>query len=224
MIGLNDLTITDFDTDTLTKIHTNLLSEFAGFNTKFGKEIKTSEDGSLNLSVQSTLGLQRFPEYLAKFSDGDLSVDEAIEQVLGAGFEVKYTEELGKGFIIQPYIGANVNNNLNNSIKITADGENKNISPAYAITTGYFVGVSFTKEAKNINFDLDLMYGNEDGLINQIVAISLTKSFGESKTKIPTTKPAKDLKVAVAVPEEDLLEFGKLKELNEFFKAENFLF
>ena len=56
MIGLNDLTITDFDTDTLTKINTNLLSEFAGFNTKFGKEIKTSEDGSLNLSCSINLG------------------------------------------------------------------------------------------------------------------------------------------------------------------------
>ena len=104
MIGLNDLTITDFDTYTKSKIHTNLLSEFAGFNTKLGKEIETSEDGSLNLSVQSTLGLQRFPEYVSKFSDGDLSVDEAIEQVLGAGFEVSYTEGLGKGFIIRPYI------------------------------------------------------------------------------------------------------------------------
>ena len=65
--------------------------------------------------------------------------------MLGAGFAVRYTEELGKGFIIQPYIGANVNNNLNNSIKITADGENKNVSPALKTTTGYFAGVSFTK-------------------------------------------------------------------------------
>ena len=183
MIGLNDLTITDFDTDTKSKISTNLLSEFAGFNTKFGKEIKTSEDSSLSLSVQSTLGVQRFPDYLAKFSEGDLSVDEAIEQVLGVGFEVRYVEELGNSFIIQPYIGANVNNNLNNSIKIKADGENKNVSPAQDSTSGYYAGVSFTKASKDLNFDLDLMYGNEDGLINQIAAVSLTKSFGESKQK-----------------------------------------
>jgi len=221
MIGLNDLTITDFDTDTKTSISTNLLSEFAGFNTKFGKEIKTSEDSSLNLSFQSTLGLQRFPEYLAKFSDGDLSVDEAIEQVLGAGFEVRYTEELGKGFIIQPYIGANLNNNLNNSIKITADGENKNVSPAYETTTGYFAGVSFTKEAKDINFDLDLMYGNEDGLINQIAAVSLTKSFGQSETKTRTTKSDKDIRIASTMSNQDLLEFGELKELSNKLKIEN---
>ncbi len=222
MIGLNDLTITDFDTDTKSKISTNLLSEFAGFNTKLGKEMKTSEDSKLNLSVQSTLGLQRFPEYLSKFSDGDLSVDEAIEQVLGAGFEVRYLEELGKGFIIQPYIGANVNSNLNNSIKITADGENKNVTPANSTTTGYFAGVSITKEAKDINFDLDLMYGNEDGLINQIVAISLTKSFGKAETKAQKTEPDKKIKIASSMPENiDLLEFGKLKELNDKLKIEN---
>ena len=222
MIGLNDLTITDFDTDTKSKISTNLLSEFAGFNTKLGKEMKTSEDSKLNLSVQSTLGLQRFPEYLSKFSDGDLSVDEAIEQVLGAGFEVRYLEELGKGFIIQPYIGANVNSNLNNSIKITADGENKNVTPANSTTKGYFAGVSITKEAKDINFDLDLMYGNEDGLINQIVAISLTKSFGKAETKAQKTEPDKKIKIASSMPENiDLLEFGKLKELNDKLKIEN---
>jgi len=223
MIGLNDLTVTDFDTDTKAKISTNLLSEFAGFNTKLGKEIKTSEDGSLNLSVQSTLGLQRFPQYLAKFSEGDLSVDEAIEQVLGAGFEVRYTEELGKGFIIQPYVGANLNNNLNNSIKITADGENKNVSPASSSTTGYFAGFSFTKETKDMNFDLDLMYGNEDGLINQIVAVSLTKSFGKKLSELPAhdTKPKKDLKIANTIPEKDLLELDALKQLNKKLQEEN---
>ena len=58
------------------------MSEFAGFNAKLWKELVTSEKSSLNLSVQSTLGLQNFPDYLAKFSDGDLSVDEAIEQLI----------------------------------------------------------------------------------------------------------------------------------------------
>ena len=66
MIGLNDLTVTDYDTDTKTKISTNLLSEFAGFNTKFGKEITTSEDSSLNLSVQSTLGLTKISRLYCK--------------------------------------------------------------------------------------------------------------------------------------------------------------
>ena len=220
MIGLNDLTVTDFDTDTKTKVSTNLLSGFAGFNTKLGKEIKTSEDASLNLSVQSTFGLQRFPEYLSKFSDGDLSVDEAVEQVLGAGFEVSYMEGVGKGFIIKPYIGANVNNNLNNSIKIKADGENKNVSPAQDSTSGYYAGVSFTKASKDLNFDLDLMYGNEDGLINQIAAVSLTKTFGKSKEKDPKIKASEDTEL-LKFNQKDLLEFGELKELTEKLKLKN---
>ncbi len=221
MIGLNDLTVTDFDTDTKTKISTNLLSEFAGFNTKLGKEIKTSKDSSLSLNIQSTLGVQRFPEYLAKFSQGDLSVDEAIEQVLGAGFEVRYVEGLGKGFVIQPYIGANVNNNLNNSIKITADGDNKNVSPANEMTTGYFAGVSFTKKTEDINFDLDLMYGNEDGLINQIAAISLTKSFGKSEKQDENIKPDQEYKTVSALSSRDLKEIKDLKYLNEILEADN---
>ena len=189
MVGVNDLTVTDYDTDTKTSISTNLFSEFAGINTKLGKDIELSEKGSLNLSVQSTLGLQRFPEYLAKFGDGDLSVNEAIEQVLGLGFEVKYIDELAEGFVVQPYVGININNNLNNSIKITADGENKNVSPASSSTTGYFVGLSIIKNLdKDLNFDFELSYGNEGGLINEVASVSLVKYFGD-KPKNQITKP-----------------------------------
>ena len=202
MIGLNDLTVTDFDTDTKTSINTNLLSEFAAINNKFGKKIELSEKGFVNLSVQSTLGLQRFPEYLAKFTDGDLSVDEAVERVLGVGFEIKYSNDVGQGFVIQPYIGFNTNNNFNDTIKVTADGENKNVSPAASWTSGYYTGVSLTKETKGIDFDLDLMYGNEDGLINQIAAFSLTKSFGEVKTQ-PRMPDIKELKKKHDLPKVD---------------------
>ena len=202
MIGLNDLTVTDFDTDTKTSINTNLLSEFAAINNKFGKKIELSEKGFVNLSVQSTLGLQRFPEYLAKFTDGDLSVDEAVERVLGVGFEIKYSNDVGQGFVIQPYIGFNTNNNFNDTIKVTADGENKNVSPAASWTSGYYAGVSLTKETKGIDLDLDLMYGNEDGLINQIAAFSLTKSFGEVKTQ-PRMPDIKELKKKHDLPKVD---------------------
>ncbi len=187
MVGVNDLTVTDYDTDTKTSISTNLFSEFAGINTKLGKDIELSEEGSLNLSIQSTLGLQRFPDYLAKFGDGDLSVDEAIEQVLSLGFEVKYIDEVAEGFIVQPYAGININNNLNNSIKITADGENKNVSPASSSATGYFAGLSITKNLdKDLNFDFELSYSNEDGLINEVASVSLVKYFRDKpKNQIP---------------------------------------
>ena len=220
MIGMADLKVTDFDTDTKTSITTNLLSEFAGINGKLGREIKLSEEGSLDLNIQSTLGIQRFPEYLAKFSDGDLTVDEAVEQILGVGFEVKYKDELKKGFIIQPYVGFNINNNFNNKIKITADGENKNVSPAHTTTSGYYAGVSFTKEKDGLDFDLDLMYGNEDGLINQIAAVSLTKSFGKANKETIKLEPVPDLpKVDESLTTQDYTkDLNKLETQNEKLK------
>ncbi len=211
MVGVNDLTVTDYDTDTKTSISTNLFSEFAGINTKLGKDIELSEEGSLSLSVQSTLGLQRFPDYLAKFSDGDLSVNEAIEQVLGVGFEVKYIDELAEGFIVQPYAGININNNLNNSIKITADGENKNVSPASSSATGYFAGLSIIKNLdEGLNFDFELSYSNEDGLINEVASVSLVKYFGvEPKNQIP--------KLDVR----DIRKKPDLEKINKYLTAQN---
>ena len=224
MIGLNDLDVTDYDSDSTAKVKTNLLSEFLAINGKIDKEIKTGEDSSLNLSFQSTLGLQRFPDYLSKFSDGDLSVDEAIEQVLSGGFEVKYNEELGKGFIIRPYVGVTVNHNLNNNIDIVKDDDSKPASPADSMTSGYYVGLTFNKEAKDINFDLDLMYGNEDGLINQIVAVSFTKTFGQVKTA-KLEKKSDTLKVDKSSTtqdyDKDLTELGELRKANEALKAQN---
>jgi len=224
MIGLNDLDVTDYDSDSTAKVKTNLLSEFLAVNGKIDKEIKTNESSSLNLSFQSTLGLQRFPDYLSKFSDGDLSVDEAIEQVLSGGFEVKYNEELGKGFIIRPYVGVSINHNLNNNIDIVKDDDSKPASPADSVTSGYYAGLTLNKEAKDINFDLDLMYGNEDGLINQIVAVSFTKTFGEVKTA-KLDKKSDTLKVDKSSTtqdyDKDLTELEELRKANEAFKAQN---
>ena len=221
MIGLNDLDLTDYDSDSKAKVKTNLLSEFLAVNGKIDKEIKTGEDSSLNLSFQSTLGLQRFPDYLSKFSDGDLSVDEAIEQILSGGFEVKYNEELGNGFIIKPYAGVTINHNMNDNIDITKDDDYKPASPADTITSGYYAGFTFTRKAKDINFDLDLMYGNEDGLINQIAAISLTKTFGKVKTAKLDKKSDKDIRIVSTMSNQDFQEFGELKELSNKLKIEN---
>jgi len=224
MIGLNDLDVTDYDSDSTAKVKTNLLSEFLAVNGKIDKEIKTSEAGSLNLSVQSTLGLQRFPDYLSSFSDGDLSVDEAIEQVLSGGFEVKYNEELGKGFIIRPYVGVSLNHNLNNNIDIVKDDDSKPASPADSVTSGYYAGLTLNKKAKDISFDLDLMYGNEDGLINQIAAVSFTKTFGKVKTA-KLEKKSDTLKVDKSSTtqdyDKDLTELEELRKANESLKTQN---
>ena len=226
MIGINDLAVIDFDTDKVQTVTNNFLSEFAAINGKIKKKIATGEDRSLNVSVETTYGLQRFPDYISKFTDGDLSVDESIEELLSGGFEVSYVEGLPGSFIIKPYFGANLSKNLSNQIKITADGENKNVSPKRETWSGYYAGVSLTKEAKGIDFDLNLMYGNEDGLINQIAAVSLTKSFGTSKKETIKLEPVPDLpKVDESLTTQDynktFKELEIMRDLNKKLKAEN---
>jgi regulator of replication initiation timing len=92
--------------------------------------------------------------------------------------------------------------------------------------SGYHAGVSLVKKAKDLNFDLDLMYGNEDGLINQIAAISLTKSFGKAKAKTVALEktpdfPKIDESLTTQDYDKDFKELETLKKLNKKLKAEN---
>jgi len=226
MIGVNDLAVIDFDTDKIQKISNSFLSEFAAVNGKIKKKIVTGENRSLNVSIETTYGLQRFPDYISKFTDGDLSVDESIEQLLSGGFEVSYTESLPGNFVIKPYFGANLNQNLTGQTKIIADGKNKNVSPAKENWSGYHAGISLTKKVKGTDFDLNLMYGNEDGLINQIASVSLTKSFGKAKVKTAALEKKPDFsKVDESLTTQDynkdLNELESLKDLNKKLKADN---
>ena len=221
MVGVNDLDVKDYDTDKVERITNNFLSEFAAINAKLNKKIGTGDENYLNISVESTYGLQRFPEYLSKFTDGDLSVDESIEQLLSGGFGVSYTEGLPGKFIIKPYFGINFNSRLSDEIEITARNENSNVTSFEESWSGYHAGISLTKKAKNINFDLDLMYGNEDGLINQIAAFSVTKSLGKSKGIKSETKTNESIKLANVKFDENLLEFGQLKKINDQLKTKN---
>ena len=221
MIGISDLDVKDYDTDKVEKVTNDFLSEFAALNAKINKKIGTGDENYLNISIESTYGLQRFPEYLSKFTDGDLSVDESIEQLLSGGFQVSYTEGLPGNFILKPYFGATLNSSLNDEIKITARNENSNVTSSQETWSGYNAGVSLTKKAKGINFDLNLMYGNEDGLINQIAAFSVTKSLGISKEEQRSSNKDENLKLANIKIDENLLEFGKLKEINEQLKNQN---
>ena len=223
MIGINDLDVKDYDTDKIERINNNFISEFAAINTKLSKKIGTGDENYLNISVEGTYGLQRFPEYLSKFTDGDLSVDESIEQLLSGGFGVSYTEGLPGNFTIKPYFGVNLNRSLSDEIKITARNENSNVSSSEENWSGYHAGVSFAKNVKSINFNLDLMYGNEDGLINEIAAFSVTKSLGKTKEIKYETKTYENMKLANVKTDESLLEFGQLKKIKDQLKNENMI-
>ena len=68
------------------------------------------------------------------------------------------------------------------------------------------------------------MYGNEDGLINQIAAVSLTKTFGKAKTAKFETKsdPSKiDLSSITQDQGKDLKEIEELRSAVEEVKAKN---
>ena len=70
------------------------------------------------------------------------------------------------------------------------------------------------------------MYGNEDGLINQIAAVSLTKSFGTSKKETIKLEPVPDLpKVDESLTTQDynktFKELEIMRDLNKKLKAEN---
>ena len=70
------------------------------------------------------------------------------------------------------------------------------------------------------------MYGNEDGLINQIAAISFTKSFGKAKTQTAKLEKKPDFpKVDESLTSQDynkdLNELETLKNLNKKIKTEN---
>ncbi len=227
MIGLNELGVKDFDSVRVEKKATNLLSEFAAVNANINKKIETGEDRFLNISVDGTLGLQKFPDYLSKFTDGDLSVDDSIEQLLSGGFEVSYTETLPGKFVIKPYFGVTLSENLNEVINISGGKTNSNVTNDHQENwSGYNAGVSLIKEVKGVDFDLNLMYGNEDGLINQIAGFSLKKNFGAAKAKtaalIKKPKlPKIDESLTTQTDEKDLREIVTLKNLNKELKAEN---
>ena len=151
---------------------------------------------------------------------------KAIEKLLSGGFEVSYVEGLPGSFIIKPYLGANTNKNLSDQTKITARGKNSDVSPIRETWSGYYAGVSLAKEAKGIDFNLNLMYGNEDGLINQVAAVSLVKSFGKAKKETISLEPVPDLpKVDESLTAQDynksFKELEIVRDLNKKLKIEN---
>ena len=175
LIGLADLKITDVETEDNQSINTTLMSQFMGLDAGIEKVVAISKRNAVSVEVQTTYGLQRFPGYTASFTDGDLLVDDAVDQVLGANFEIR--NSLGIERNMQLYLGGNWSETLSDEIEITADGENKNVSPEMQNAFGHYAGLTLTTKAKGFNLDFNLEYGRTGGLTNQTASLSLTKSF-----------------------------------------------
>ena len=226
MIGFQSVSITDYDIEAKTFAFNDLLSEFMGLQGNVKKEINISDDSSLNLKVKSTYGVQKFPDYVANFLDGDVSVDDSIDQVLGGGFEVEYNEDLGNEFIIKPYVGFQYNNLKNQTYGINAAGDRKDVSTAATDASGYYAGFSLSKDAKFFNLDLNVGFGNTGGLIDQFTSFSLTKSFGKdvpkkASVKKVSTTPKIEISDNTQEYSKELIEIKEIRKLTEKLMLEN---
>ena len=226
MIGFQSVSITDYDIEAKTFAFNDLLSEFMGLQGNVKKEINISDDSSLNLKVKSTYGVQKFPDYVANFLDGDVSVDDSIDQVLGGGFEVEYNEDLGNEFIIKPYVGFQYNNLKNQTYGINAAGDRKDVSTAATDASGYYAGFSLSKDTKLFNLDLNVGFGNTGGLIDQFTSFSLTKSFGKDvlkKASVKKVSTTTKIKISDNTQEysKELIEIKEIRKLTEKLMLEN---
>ena len=226
MIGFQSVSITDYDIEAKTFAFNDLLSEFMGLQGNVKKEINISDDSSLNLKVKSTYGVQKFPDYVANFLDGDVSVDDSIDQVLGGGFEVEYNEDLGNEFIIKPYVGFQYNNLKNQTYGINAAGDRKDVSTAATDASGYYAGFSLSKDTKLFNLDLNVGFGNTGGLIDQFTSFSLTKSFGKDvpkKASVKKVSTTTKIKISDNTQEysKELIEIKEIRKLTEKLILEN---
>ena len=223
IVGLTDLKLTDVETETSQRLDEHLLSQFVGLNAKIEKQTTFNDENTLSLEVESTAGLQRFQNYLTNFTDGDLSVDDAIDQVLGVGFSVKHSTKINNGFVIKPYIGATYNNTLSNDVQITADGENKNAGHVMNGVLGKYAGLSLTKHTKDLSFSLNFEHGNQDELKENTLGISFSKKFQKIiKENNKLKKLAKDVLKENAVKDDLIIQLikenQKLKTENKIFK------
>ena len=127
--------------------------------------------------MNGTYGLHRLPKYITNFTDGDLSVDDAIDQVLGAGFNVRHSKENTNGFILEPYVGLSLNNTLSNDVEIIADGENKEAGHVMNGVLAKTIGFDLTKNTENFTFAFNFNHQDQDGLIGNAASISLSKKI-----------------------------------------------
>ena len=175
LIGLEDLKITDVETEGNQAVNTSLTSQFMGLDAGIGRAITVNEKNSSSFKMHATYGAQRFPGYTASFTDGELLVDDSVDQVLGAGFEIR--NSLGIERNLQLYVGGNWSETLSDELEITADGEIKNVLPNMQKALGHYAGMDVRAAIKGFSLDLNLEYGTTGGLTHQVASLSLVKSF-----------------------------------------------
>ena len=177
VVGLSQNKIVDVETETNQWIEKDFSSQFAGVNTAISRKKDFKDESNLTIEVNGTYGIHRLPKYLTNFTDGDLSVDDAIDQVLGVGFNVKYSKKNNKGFVLEPYAGLSINNTLSNDVNIIADGENKEAGHVMNGVLARNAGLNLTKNNENFSLSINFDHQDQDGLIENTVNLYFSKKI-----------------------------------------------
>ncbi len=175
IFGLTQNKYLDLETETKQTILKENLGQFAAVNYKASKKIEIDDSQSLNIEVDGKYGLKRLPTYLTSFTDGDLSVDDAVDQVLSGGFNVEYSKFFENGFVLKPYTGLSLNQTLSKKIDIVADGERKDIAHYMDDDLAVKAGLNISKNTDNFGLNFNLEFNEQNGLKDSQVSISLTK-------------------------------------------------
>ena len=177
LFGLSSNKTHDLETETKQIISNNNISQFLAVQSNYNQSKEIDQNSKLNLKVSSIYGVHRLPKYLSNFTDGDLSVDTAIDQVFSAGFTVEYSKTTKNGFVLKPYTGFSYNNTLSDDIDIVADGENKNAKHKMNGVLAKRVGLSLTKKTKNLALSFNLDHNNLNGLLDNSVSFYISKKL-----------------------------------------------
>ena len=182
LIGFSSNKITDIETESDQIIRNNFIGQFFALNTDYKLTRKIQNNNDLSLTINGEYGAHRLPKYLSKFTHGDLSVDDAIDQVLGAGFDVEYSIKKKNGFILKPYAGLAFNKTLSGKIKINdinGAGLKEDISQNHTMNGAVTkkIGFSLTKNTEDIGLSFNFEHSNQDNVVNNNLNFSISKKL-----------------------------------------------
>ena len=183
VFGLTQNKYLDLETETQQTISKENLGQFAAVNYKASRKLEIDDSQSLNIEVDGKYGLRRLPTYLSSFTDGDLSVDDAVDQVLSGGFNVEYSKSFENGFVLKPYTGLSLNQTLSEKIDIVADGERKDMAHYMDDDLKVKAGLNISKNTENFGLNFNLEFNDQNGLKDTKVSISLTKVIQNNISK-----------------------------------------
>ena len=179
LFGISSNTITDIETESQEIKRNNFFGQFFALHSNYKLSSKIQNNNDLSLTINGEYGAHRLPKYVSNFTDVDLSVDEAIDQVLGFGFDVEYSIKNKNGFILKPYVGSAFNKTLSGKVKmndINGAGLKEDISQDHTMngTITNKIGFTLNKNTEDIGLSFNFEYSNQ---VNNILNFSISKKF-----------------------------------------------